>query len=40
MGAILGLDYGTRRIGIAVSDPTATIARASAAIMKASTVPC
>lgn len=27
MGRIIGLDYGERRIGIAISDPTATIAQ-------------
>ncbi|HEX2166027.1 MAG TPA: Holliday junction resolvase RuvX [Longimicrobiales bacterium] len=27
MGRILGIDYGERRIGIAISDPTATIAQ-------------
>lgn len=30
MGAVLGLDYGTSRIGIAVSDPTRTLATAVA----------
>jgi len=28
MAKVLGLDYGTRRTGIAVSDPTASLARA------------
>ena len=27
MGRVLAVDYGTRRVGIAVSDPTATIAQ-------------
>jgi len=27
MGRILGIDYGERRVGLAVSDPTATIAQ-------------
>lgn len=27
MGRVLGVDYGERRIGLAVSDPTATIAQ-------------
>jgi putative Holliday junction resolvase len=27
VGRVLGIDYGTRRVGLAVSDPTATIAQ-------------
>lgn len=27
MGRILGIDYGTRRVGLAISDPTATISQ-------------
>lgn len=27
MGRIIGIDYGERRVGIAISDPTATIAQ-------------
>jgi putative holliday junction resolvase len=31
---ILGVDYGTRRIGLAVSDPTGTIAQALPVLMR------
>ena len=27
MGRVLGIDYGERRVGVAISDPTATIAQ-------------
>lgn len=34
MGRILGIDYGERRVGIALSDPTATIAQPLTVILR------